>query len=226
MIRMTLIFAILAQLGCQTGNNIHGSAPLVELRTGGCFGYCPIIRLTVRHDGWVEYAGGQFAERQGLDSFRLTGQEIKQLRRDVQKANLWQYPDKIESQVVDAPWSTLIVYRDGVSKSVLGSMDRPAPLLELENAIKNLAEAHGFQVKQGVNPKEPPAGTRREVTVTLRSDLNAGNWIAQFKDVRLLLIRRVSAENKWIVAFDPAEISEKGLIELFRSTAGVLGVQK
>lgn len=226
MIRMTLIFAILTQLGCRPGNHIHGSAPMVELRTGGCFGYCPIIRLTVRHDGWVEYAGGQFAERQGLDSFRLTEQEIRQLRKEVQKANLWQYPDKIESQVVDAPWSTLIVYRDGASKSVLGSMDRPAPLLELENTIKNLAEAHGFQVKQGVNPKEPPPGTRREVTVTLRSDLNAGNWIAQFRDIRLLLIRRVSAENKWIVAYDPAEISEKGLIELFRSTDGVLGVQK
>ncbi len=217
---------MISTFSCQTGKKTAGDALLVELRTSGCFGYCPVIRLSVRQNGWVEYEGQQFAEKQGRDSFQLTGEEAKRLRKQVREVNLWQYPERIESQVVDAPWATLTVYKDGKTKSVVGSMDRPEPLLELENAIKNLAEAHGFQVKTGVDPNVPPVGTRREVVVTLQSDLNAGNWIMQFKDIRLLLIRRVSEENKWIVAYDPAEISAQDLIRLFEKTKGVLSVQK
>ncbi|MFN0014401.1 MAG: DUF6438 domain-containing protein [Saprospiraceae bacterium] len=156
MARLTMTILFLALYGCQTGRNAQGSMPLVELQTGGCFGYCPVVRLAVRHDGWVAYEGKQFAERQGLDSFRLTAEEVKRLSTLVRKANVWQYPDRIESEVVDAPWSTLTVFREGATKSVLGSIDRPKSLLELENTIKNLAEAHGFQVKQGVQLPEKP----------------------------------------------------------------------
>lgn len=224
--RLIFFLVLLCPFACRTGKKTVGEVLLVELRTGACFGYCPVIRLTVRESGLVEYEGQQFAERQGLDSFRLTKDEMKRLRKQVRQVNLWQYPDRVESQVADAPWATLTVARDGKTKSVAGSMDRPEPLLELENAIKNLAETHGFQVKRGVNPKEPPIGTRREVVVTLQPELNAGNWIQQFQDIRLLLIRRLSEENKWILAYDPAEIGEKELLQLFHNTEGVLRVEK
>ncbi|MBK9335913.1 MAG: hypothetical protein IPM98_04760 [Lewinellaceae bacterium] len=226
MVRIALFLAMISAFSCHTGKNTAGDALLVELRTSGCFGYCPVIRLTVQDDGRVEYEGQQFAEKQGRDSFQLTAEEAKRLRKQVRAANLWQYPERIESQVVDAPWATLTVFKDGKTWSVAGSADRPEPLLELENAIKNIAEAHGFQVRMGVDPNVPPMGTRREVVVTLRSDQNAGNWIMQFNDIRLLLIRRVSAENKWIVAYDPAEISAPDLIRRFEKTEGVLSVQK
>lgn len=154
MLRPLLFLALSALFACQTSKPANQAALLIELRTGGCFGYCPVIRLTVRQSGQVEYEGQQFAERQGLDTFRLTKDELKRLRKQVRQVNLWQYPDRIESEVVDAPWATLTTARDGNTKSVIGSMDRPESLLELENALKNLAEAHGFQVKRGVNPRE------------------------------------------------------------------------
>lgn len=198
---------------------------MVELKTGGCFGYCPVVRLTVRNNGRVEYEGLHFAERIGLDSFQLTKTELRTLREKVREANLWQYPDRIKSEVMDAPSATLTVFQDGKSKSVSGSIDRPEPLLELENLIKNMAEAHDFQVKRGVNPNEPPAATRQEVLVQLSPDLNAGNWIRQFTEFRFLLIRRISAENSWIVAYDPAQIPEKAVLELFKGSQGVLNVQ-
>ncbi|MEQ1747577.1 MAG: DUF6438 domain-containing protein [Saprospiraceae bacterium] len=156
MTRLTIAILFLALPGCQAGKNAQSEMPLVELQTGGCYGYCPVVRLAVRHDGWVTYEGKQFAERQGRDSFCLTAEEVKQLRVFVRRANVWQFPDRIESQVVDAPWSTLTVFRDGIAKSVIGSIDRPERLLELENAIKNMAEAHGFQVKQGVKLPDKP----------------------------------------------------------------------
>lgn len=219
-----LPFLTLAVLGaCHSSQHaLSGDKPLVELQTGACFGYCPVIRLTVYSNGYVEYEGKNFAERMGRDSFQLTKTERKRLRQQVQAVDLWQYEDRIKSNVVDAPSATLTAYKNGQKKSVTGSIDRPEPLLELERLIKDLAEAHGLNVKRGVNPKEPPLSRRLELVVTLQPELNAGNWINTFKSYRLLLIRRVSAENKWIVAFDPAEISETALLDLFKKSEGVI----
>ncbi len=128
---------------------------LLELRTGSCFGYCPIIRLSVYTNGLVEYEGKQFAERQGEATFQLSAEEMRQLRRQLRKTNLWQYPDRIASEVVDAPWSTLTTTRRGQTKSVVGTIDRPKPLLDLENLVRNLAEARGYQTRRGVPPIVP-----------------------------------------------------------------------
>lgn len=226
MIRLSLLITISVLAFCKTGEKAATSnAPMVELQTGGCFGFCPIIRLTVRHNGWVEYEGQRFAEKQGLDSFQLAQAELRQLRDKVKSVNLWQYPDHIKSEIVDAPYATLTVFEEGRRKKVAGSIDRPAPLLELESLIKNLAEVHGFQVTQGVNPNEPPPGSRREVTVTLQPEVNAGNWIMQFSEFKFVLLRRVSEENKWIVGYDPRQLEEKAVIALFKDTEGVLEVQ-
>ncbi|MBK6932360.1 MAG: hypothetical protein IPH12_16485 [Saprospirales bacterium] len=226
MIRLALLLALLAAFSCKTSR--HGpaaNAPFVELKTGACFGFCPVIHLTVRNNGWVDYSGLQFAERQGRDSFQLSKDELRGLRQKVHQVNLWQYPDQIRSEVVDAPTATLTVFKHGQTKSVSGSIDRPEPLLELENDIKNLAEAHGFQVKRGINPNEPPIATRREVRVKLRPEINAGNWIMQFSEFRLQLIRRVSEENIWLIAYDPKQIAEPAVLELFKSSDGTLEAQ-
>lgn len=225
MIRLALLMLLAAAFGCKTGRYAASSKPMVELKTGGCFGFCPVFRLTVRHNGWVEYEGYRYVERLGIDSFRLTVEETSRLKEKVRQTDLWQYPDRIETNIADAPFATLTVFKDGQSKSVLGSIDRPEPLLELENELKNLAEDHDFMVKQGVNPNEPPMPTRRELIVKLQPELNAGNWIQQFTDLRLLLVRRVPPDNMWVVAYDYKEISERDIILLFKKTEGVLEAQ-
>lgn len=225
MIRFTFFLALASLLACKAGQGAGGSAPLVELRTGGCFGYCPTIRLTVHQNGFTEYEGIHFAQKMGLDSFRLTKAEARELRKKVEQVNLWQYPDRIKSEVADAPFMTLTAFKGAVSKSVVGSIDRPAPLLELEKQIKDLAEAHGYEVVRGVNPKEIPANRRREVLVKLQPEANAGNWIRQFSEFSFQLVRRVSQENLWIVAYDPEQVTEKAVIALFKGTPEVLEAQ-
>lgn len=225
MTRLALLLACVALFSCNAGKNARGHALLAELRTGGCFGFCPIIRLTVHNNGFTEYEGIRFAEKIGLDSFQLTKSEVKALRKKVKQVDLWQYPDKIESQVADAPFVTLTAFRGTEKKSVVGSIDRPEPLLDLEKEIKGLAQAHGFEVTRGVNPNEPPAHRRQEVIVKLKPDVNAGNWIRQFSEFRFLLVRRISQENIWLVAYDPEQIIERAVLALFKNSADVLTVQ-
>ena len=223
---LLILLAVATMAADKCGKNKTGDAtPLISLETGPCFGFCPVFKLEVLNNGLVHYNGKRFVEKTGLDSFQLTEAEIKQLKTRVKEANLWQYPDMIKTDIMDAPFSTLIVHEKGKSKTVRGSIDRPAPLLELENLIKDLAEAHDFIVKRGVNPNAPPAGASKEVIVKLRSDQNAGNWITKFTELKLRLVRRISVENTWLVAYDPKQIDEKTLIETLKNSEGVIEVQ-
>ncbi|GAB4489670.1 MAG: hypothetical protein OHK0019_07570 [Saprospiraceae bacterium] len=210
---------------CQKKPSKEDKTGLVSLETGPCFGFCPVFKMDVLKNGLVRYEGLRFVEKMGKDSFKLTDAELKQLKTKVKEVNLWQYPDMIKTDVVDAPFAILTAYEGEKSKIVRGSIDRPAPLLELEDFLKDLGEAHGLQLKRGVNPNSPPAGVSKEIIVKLKPELNAGNWVNQFTEFKLRLVRRIATENIWLVAFDPKQIEEKTLIDVLKDMDGVLDVQ-
>lgn len=223
---LLILLAVATMAADQCGKNKAGdTSPLISLETGPCFGFCPVFKLEVLNNGRVRYDGRRFVEKTGIDSFQLTETEIKQLKTRVKEANLWQYPDMIKTDIMDAPFATLIVHENGKSKTVRGSIDRPKPLLELENLIKDLAEAHDVMVKRGVNPNATPAGASKEVIVKLRPEQNAGNWITKFSELKLRLVRRIATENIWLVAYDPKQIDEQTLIETLKNSEGVIEVQ-
>jgi len=227
--RIVLCFAVAALTSCHTSRSAapdDGSdLPLIELQTGACFGFCPIYTLMVYPNGHAVYMGKQFVEREGEFSFQLTPAELKSLKKSVVDANLWQYPERIPSQIADAPGATLRVFNEDGPKSVSGSIDRPKPLLELEEQIKTIGSAHGLELRKGVNPRDPSRANRREVIVLLDDAVNAGNWMARFDDLKLQLVRRLGEPNQWVVAYDAGQISEAQLIERFKSTPEVKTVQ-
>lgn len=226
-IALLLLLAAPLVWACKSSKNSHvtSGTPLVTLHTSGCFGFCPVFQLTVLSNGLVRYEGQQFVEKEGRDSFMLTPEELRQLKRKVEEVNLWQYPDLIKSDIMDAPSATLIVYEGNRMKKVQGSVDRPAPVLELENLLKDLAEAHDFHVKRGVDPRVVPESSRKELIVQLKPEINAGNWIAQFGELRLRLVKRLTADNIWLVAYDAKAIDEASVIELLKGTEGAVEVQ-
>ncbi len=196
-------------------------SPLVQLETHGCRGYCPTYKLLFRKDGTVEYEGIRNMVKMGRDTIQLTDVELKSLRTAATELNLWQYPERIESQVADAPSSSLTIFDGDKSHQVSGSIDRPKPILAFESLLKDLAEAHGLKVKEGVNPYEAPAN-QQELQVKFKPDINPGNFMMQFESLKLRIVRRVSAENLWIIGYNPDQISEKQLITVLKGTDGVL----
>ena len=196
---------------------------LAALQTFPCRGFCPVYMLTIYENGLLEYQGEKFVEKTGAASATLSPEELAQIRRVVTATNLWQYPDEVETRVMDAPYATLTTWNGDKTKSVRGSIDRPQPLLDLEKLLKSTAEAHGIKVIKGVNPNQP-AAVSGEVIVKLKPEENAGNWVARFGEIKLRLVRRLY-DNTWLVSYDPAQIEEKQVIELLKTTDGALDVQ-
>lgn len=223
-----LFFALVGWLaGCKsskkTAENLN--APFAELKTTGCFGFCPVFRLTFFGNRHVEFEGLHFTAQTGLKTFELTDDELSKLKAKLAATNVWQYPDRFESTIQDAPGATITVWDGDKKKSSHGSMDRPQALLDLQALMTQLGENHGLNLTRGVDPKAPQPGARAEVVVKLEENLNAGNWIRQYEDLRLQLVRRIPPENMWVVAYDKTQVDETVLLELFRSTVGVILAQ-
>jgi Domain of unknown function (DUF6438) len=223
-----LTFCILL-FSCKTKKEapLAGSnEPLIELTTHGCRGWCPVYKLIFRQNGTVDYEGIRSVTVIGAAKITLSKSEYEALQKKVKETDLWQYPDLIESDVADAPSATMTVYRGSESKSVSGTMDRPKPLLVLEAFMQNLAEKHDIPVKKGVDPNAAPHASRAEIILKLDKTIDAGTWIEQFEDLNLRLVKRISPDNNlWRVSYDPKEINETALIDLFKKTAGALEAQ-
>jgi hypothetical protein len=219
-------FLVLALLSftCKSQNGLQKkSEKLIMMASHGCRGYCPVYILTFFENGDLHYKGIRFVQDTGMITTGITPEELAQLKMEVAKTNLWQYPEVIESQVADAPGSTMTVYNGAKSHQVSGSIDRPAQIIVLEKLMKKLAEDHGFHVTRGIDPGAPPPGY--EIIVLLKEDVNAGNWIGDYKELRLQLVRRLGAENKWLVAYDPGKSSEKKLLERLKEDKEVVSAQ-
>lgn len=217
-----MISAALVSAGkCGKKKSTADHSPLVQLDQYGCRGFCPTYQLVFHNDGKVQYDGIRNTVKMGRDSFQLTQKELETLKKELEKVNLWQYPEHIKSQVADAPNAKLTVFNGDKMHEVTGSIDRPEPILNFEKMLKDLAEAHGLKVKEGVNPYAPPPN-QQEIRVKFKEDVNPGNFLMQFHDVRLRIVRRLSAENEWLLGYNPDQIKEQQVIELLKGTEGVM----
>lgn len=203
----------------------NDKSALIQFEQFGCRGFCPSYKLTFFNNGVMAYEGLRNVALTGPAEKNITAEELRQLKAQVLSVNLWQYPEKIESQVADAPYASMTVTLGDKSHAVSGSIDRPRPILDLEASIKNLAEAHGLSVKRGVDPNALPEQAP-QLIVKLKDDINAGNWIMAVKNVKLSLVRRLSAENTWLIAFDATQISAEKLIEALKAMKEVIDVQR
>lgn len=123
--------------------------------------------------------------------------------------------------MADAPPFVLTVFEGDKKHEVVGDASRPAPILAFEELLKTLAETHGLKVKTGVDPYTAPAN-QQELIVKFQPDINPGNFLMQLDKVRLRIVRRVTAENIWVIGYNPDQIAEKPLIELLKGMNGVI----
>lgn len=197
---------------------------LVQLETGGCRGYCPVYKLTFRKDGVLDYLGTRNVEKIGAQTARLSAEEYAQLLKAVTIADLWQYPAEIASNVADAPIHIYTVFDGAKTHVVQGKTGIPEPILALEAKMQDIAEAHGFPVKKGFDPKNPDY-LKGSVIVKFKMDVNAKIFCSQFSDLKVRPIRLLSEDNTWVVGFNPSELTEEQFTDLLKDMNGVLTVE-
>lgn len=201
---------------------------LIILETTPCRGYCPAYKLDFLANGTVQYEGIRFVEKIGTSSFQLTNTELILLRKKMETANLWQYPESFPVTIADGPGASITVYNGKAEKTIRGSVERPKPIRDMQDFLAGLAKAHGYKL-ESFNPDDiPDNAPKTELLVKLKPEINAGNWLRDINKVsktNLKLVRRIGADNIWVVAFDASKFQQDDILTLLKSHEHVLEAQ-
>ncbi len=200
--------------------------PYISLATSGCRGYCPVFRLQILQGGAAIYTPERYCVVFEPRKFQLTEAELAALRNRVKTIPYQKYPSYIQSTIADAPGATITFHQPDTSYSITGTVDRPKSLLDLEEHLRDIAQAHGIDTRKSFDPTEIPPGSASELLVLLKEEVNAGNWIRRIEVGNPRLIRRIPPNNAWVLSFDHTQISIKDMIAVLEGSVDVIKVQR
>jgi hypothetical protein len=197
---------------------------LVRYENTGCSGYCPVFKINFLADGTMEYQGGRFSAKTGNHSVRLTADEFSQLQNAVRRSNVWDYPNRLPNPAQDGSLRIFTVYEQNKRHTVKGSGALPESLTALEQVVQSIAEAHGFEVKKGVDPTDL-ANLTGEISVRFNPGVNVESFCLQFMEFTVRPIRQGSESDVWILGYLPSEITEDLMLQLMGGMEGVTEVK-
>ncbi|GEM_PF-3208453 len=118
----------------------------VTLEREGCFGTCPIYKITVNSIGIVEYDGERFVKVTGIQTARITQAKVKELFDMVNAINYFSLNDTYtENATFDAGSATSTVTLNGNTKSVRHAFEdssAPASLTEFEEKMDEVTNSN------------------------------------------------------------------------------------
>jgi hypothetical protein len=121
---------------------------IATIARGGCYGTCPIYKLTVYRDGTVEYTGDNFVKVKGPARGRVGPEVIAAIDRLFHDAHYFELADAYtERDRTDNP-TTITEYRDGGRTKTIthyrGDDHTPEILTNVEDALDALVHVEQF----------------------------------------------------------------------------------
>jgi Domain of unknown function (DUF6438) len=127
---------------------IPGATPLATLERTGCYGECPVYRLTVNTDGSVVYVGTRWVKVLGRHEYKLTAAELAELEGAFEHASFMTLHDYDKVENTDDDWAHVSFQRGGGrTKHVRhyhGDASAPPALTALEDEFDRITDSGRF----------------------------------------------------------------------------------
>ena len=196
--------------------------PLVEFTRGACYGKCPVYTLTIYNEGLAKFNGKKFTDKDGIHTKLLSKAQVEELRKTLEKANLFDYPDNYEDGIADAAQVTLTYYSEngGPIKRIKGKGDRPEALKQLDARLEEIANSAGWETLEDQSYGLPSGYIANEIIVQLKPDTDAKMVAQRYERQEMKVVRTVSAPtHMYLVTYNPQRMApEKMLAELKAQT--------
>lgn len=124
-----------------------GATPLATLERTGCYGECPVYRLTVNTDGSVVYVGTRWVKVTGRHEYKLSAAQLSDLESAFERANFMSFHDYDHVESTDDDWAHLSLQRGGRTKRVRhyhGDSAAPPALSALEDEFDRVTDSGRF----------------------------------------------------------------------------------
>ncbi len=123
-------------------DQVAGATPVATLERTGCYGECPVYRLTVSSDGSVIYVGTRWVKVLGRQQYKLSDSQMAELQAAFDRSGFMQLRDYDRVENTDDDWAHLSYRRGSMIKRVRhyhGDNSAPASLSALEDDFDRIA---------------------------------------------------------------------------------------
>ena len=121
--------------------NNKESEPVFIIQQTACFGECPVYTMKIYRNGFVEYKGKMFVEKEGDFEKSISEDKVEDLINKFEGADFFSFEDKYTSNMTDLPTTFTTFNFDGKSKKVENYHGAPDELKELEKELRKIAES-------------------------------------------------------------------------------------
>jgi predicted small lipoprotein YifL len=143
-------------------DTVPGATAVATLERTGCYGECPVYRLTVNSDGSVVYVGTRWVKVLGRQVYKLSEAQLLELEAAFDRANFSQLRDYDKVESTDDDWALISYRRAGGLKRVRhyhGDNAAPPALGALEDEFDRIVDSGRFVGVPSVSaaaPATPP----------------------------------------------------------------------
>ncbi len=126
---------------------IPGATPLATLERTGCYGECPVYRLTVNTDGSVVYVGTRWVKVIGRREYKISPSRLEDLQNAFERANFMMLRDYDHVEGTDDDWAHVSLGHAGRIKRVRhyhGDNAAPPALNALEDEFDRITDSGQF----------------------------------------------------------------------------------
>lgn len=144
---------------------LPGATALATLERTGCYGECPVYRLTVNSDGSVVYVGTRWVKVLGRQVYKISEAQLAELQAAFDRAGFLQFRDYDHVENTDDDWAHVSLRRGVSFKRVRhyhGDNSAPPALGALEDEFDRIVDSSKFvgaQAPSGNSPPPAPTGT-------------------------------------------------------------------
>jgi hypothetical protein len=126
---------------------VPGTTPLATLERTGCYGECPVYRLTVASDGTVVYVGTRWVKVLGRREYKLSPAQLEELESAFERANFLMLRDYDRVESTDDDWAHISFGHGSRLKRVRhyhGDNSAPPALSALEDEFDRITDSGRF----------------------------------------------------------------------------------
>ncbi|HEX7451265.1 MAG TPA: DUF6438 domain-containing protein [Polyangiaceae bacterium] len=150
-------------------DQVAGATPIATLERTGCYGECPVYRLTVSSDGSVVYVGTRWVKVLGRQQYKLTDTQLSELQSAFEHATFMQMRDYDRVENTDDDWAHVSYRRGNIVKRVRhyhGDNSAPAALSALEDEFDRIVDSGRFIGVPSANGAVPAPSGATAITPT------------------------------------------------------------
>lgn len=187
-----------------------------ELQKNPCYGKCPYYVMSIYKGGIVRFDGKKFVRKFGLYTKKLDKRTYKALKKSFAASNFTSFEDSYPSDIPDLPMTRVSYVKKGVNKSVVGNINRPDIVKDLEKQLEAIAnDETGWTMRSVPNPPMQDFYIKEELIISLKQGTDFKEWIKGYDSWKMKIKKQISPKrNLWLVTYDRPDLNPAQVINL------------